>query len=104
MLFSQQSRSFSNNLDKSCDLCGRLRPLTFHHLIPRKVHRRTHYKKHYTKDQLNQGIDICRLCHRGLHCLYDEMTLAKELNSLERLREDTAVQKHINWVRKQKRI
>ncbi|MEM7333188.1 MAG: hypothetical protein AAF490_13955 [Chloroflexota bacterium] len=87
----------------TCALCRRHQPLTFHHLIPKKVHRHTRYKKHFTRQQLNQGIYICRMCHSGLHQLYDEMTLAKELSTLERLREDTAVQKHVNWVRKQKR-
>ena len=68
------------------------------------MHRRTRYKKNYTREQLNDGIDICRLCHKGLHRLFDEMTLAKEFNTLEKLRTDTAVQKHVSWVRKQKRI
>ena len=88
---------------ETCALCGRQQPLTFHHLIPKKVHRRTHFKKNYSRSQLNQGIHICRMCHSGLHRLYDEMTLAKKLNSLTKLREDTAVQKHISWVGKQRR-
>ena len=64
-----------------CCLCGRDTELTFHHLIPRKVHRRARFRKHATRTELQAGIDLCRLCHRGLHRLYDEMTLAKRLNS-----------------------
>lgn len=85
-----------------CALCGRETELTFHHLIPRKVHRRTYFRNHYDKQQLQRGIDICRLCHKGLHRLYDEMTLAKSLNTLQALREDPSIQRHITWVRKQR--
>ena len=49
------------------------------------------------------GIHICQLCHRGLHKLYDEMTLAKEYASVDRLLADAEVCKHIDWVKKQKR-
>lgn len=76
--------------------------LQFHHLIPRKVHRRTHFRKHYTREQLSEGIYLCRPCHRALHKFFDEMTLAREYCTLERLAADVQVQRHINWVRKQK--
>jgi len=85
-----------------CCLCGRHTELTFHHLIPRKVHRRNFFRKTFEREVLLQGIDICRLCHKGLHRLYDEMTLAKQLNTLEALRADPAIQRHIQWVRKQR--
>ncbi|WP_078118042.1 hypothetical protein [Thiosocius teredinicola] len=85
-----------------CALCGRATELTFHHLIPRKVHRRPFFRKHYDKQQLQQGVDICRLCHKGLHRLYDEMTLAKRFNTLDALRADPMVQRHVSWVRKQR--
>ncbi len=86
-----------------CCLCGRHSALTFHHLIPRKVHRRRHFRKHYDRDALLQGIAICHLCHKGLHRLYDEMTLAKRLSTLDALRADEAVRRHVRWVRKQRR-
>ncbi|MBT8449160.1 MAG: hypothetical protein KJO69_05695 [Gammaproteobacteria bacterium] len=78
--------------------------LTFHHLIPRKMHRRTFFRKNYDKRQLAKGIWICRQCHSGLHKLYDEMTLAKQFNTLARLRDDPPIQKHVLWVAKQKSI
>lgn len=87
---------------RSCELCERDVPLTFHHLIPRMVHKRNYFKKRYNKEELNQGIDICRKCHSGIHKLYDEMTLAKDFDTLEKLQTDSAVQKHVGWVRKQK--
>ena len=86
-----------------CVLCDRTTFLTFHHLIPRKVHRRPRFRKTFSKAELEQGINICQLCHRGIHRLHDEMRLAQQLNTLDRLREDPAMQNHIAWVAKQKR-
>ena len=85
-----------------CELCRRQTLLTFHHLIPKKMHRRKHFQKMYRRATLNAGINICRQCHDGLHRLYDEMTLATRLNSLESLIEDTAVSRHVRWVARQK--
>ena len=85
-----------------CALCGRHVHLTFHHLIPRKVHRRARFRKHYTKQELNRGIWICRQCHRGLHKLFDEMQLANSLNTLELLKQNSALENHVQWVAKQR--
>lgn len=93
----------ANTARQFCKLCARDAVLSFHHLIPRKMHRRQHFRKKFTKQQLAEGVYICQLCHRGIHKLYDEMTLAKEFNTLDKLLEDADVQKHINWVKKQKR-
>ena len=85
-----------------CSLCGRDTELTFHHLIPRKLHRRTFFRKRVPREALQAGVDLCRACHDALHRLYDEMTLAKRLNSLDALRADPALQRHVHWVRKQR--
>ena len=66
------------------------------------MHRRTFFKKTFAKDELQRGIAVCGVCHKGLHALYDEMTLAKTLNTLDALKADPAVQKHVAWARKQK--
>ena len=76
--------------------------LTFPHLIPKKAHRRKRFKNNYSKKQLNAGIHVCRLCHRGIHRLYDELTLARDFNTLEQLVADEALAKHFAWVSKQK--
>lgn len=85
-----------------CVFCQRRIDLTFHHLIPRKVHRRTYFRKHVSRETLQQGIWVCRLCHRGIHKRFDEMELAKHFNTPERLREDAALQRHFEWAAKQK--
>jgi len=87
---------------KRCRLCDRRVELTFHHLIPRKVHRRTYFRKHVDKRTLNAGIWICRLCHKGIHKRFDEIALAKHFNSLELLRSDESLRRHFAWVAKQK--
>jgi len=86
----------------NCELCQRLTFLTAHHLIPRKLHRRNWFRKHYTREELQCVVALCRDCHRGLHKLYDEMTLGKSYNSLEKLRADDAVKKHAQWVAKRR--
>lgn len=82
--------------------CGRQTALTFHHLIPKKLHRRAFFQKHYNKEQLNTGINICRPCHDGIHDLYGEMELAKRFPTLESLLADEALHRHFAWVAKQK--
>ena len=76
--------------------------MTFHHLIPKKLHNRNFFKKTYKKSELREGIMICRLCHDGLHDLYDEMQLGKKLSTIEAIQADSALQRHFAWVAKQK--
>jgi 5-methylcytosine-specific restriction endonuclease McrA len=96
------SPNFRRNRPGTCCLCGRELPLTFHHLIPRKVHRRSYFQKNFSRDDLNRGIFICRTCHRGIHALYDEMTLARHFNTPERLRADPELARHFAWCARQK--
>ena len=85
-----------------CLCCGRFTLLTFHHLIPKKLHRRAFFRKNFDKEALNSGLNICRLCHDGIHDLYDEMQLAKNYPSAQALLADEALQKHFAWVAKKK--
>ncbi|MEJ2309562.1 MAG: hypothetical protein P8Z31_11665 [Gammaproteobacteria bacterium] len=87
----------------TCQLCRRTTRLTFHHLIPKKLHRRRRFRKDYSREELNRGIDICRQCHNGLHDLYDEMTLARQLSTLDALLHDEAVMRHVRWASRQKK-
>ncbi len=97
LTFSRRLRTL-----KHCATCGRETALTFHHLIPRKVHRRNHYRRKYDRDTLNRGIHICRSCHSGIHKSYDEMTLARQFNTLEALLADERLARHFAWVARQK--
>ena len=89
--------------EQGCGLCQRQIALTFHHLIPRKMHRRPYFQKHYSKAQLAAGVMLCQLCHKAVHRCYDEMTLAKQFNTLELLRADPQLQRHLIFAQKQRR-
>ncbi|NOX37320.1 MAG: HNH endonuclease [Calditrichaeota bacterium] len=74
-----------------CELCEReVSRVTIHHLIPR---------------QKNGGkgptARICSACHRQLHHIFENTTLARELNTLEKIRQHPEMQRFLNWVRKQ---
>jgi len=86
----------------TCPLCQRHTQLTFHHLIPRKVHKRNFFAKSYSREQLNRGINICRPCNNGIHRCFDEMMLAKHYNRLEDLQAAPELAKHFSWVAKQR--
>lgn len=101
-LTDNDSANSRHKRPQTCCLCYRELALTFHHLIPRKVHRRRFFQKNYSRDTLNQGIFICRTCHTGIHALYDEMTLARQFNTVELLRQDDELAKHFAWAAKQK--
>ena len=92
----------SDPIAETCCLCQRNTLLTFHHLIPRKVHRRTKFRKNYSREDLAQGIYVCKPCHRGIHKMFDEMTLAKHYDSLEKLMQSEDLMRHVAWVAKQK--
>ena len=81
-------------MSEPCACCHRRVPLTFHHLIPKKVHRRAHFKRQYKKPDLQHGELVRRLCHRGIHREYDEITLARQLNTLEALTGDENLARH----------
>lgn len=78
-----------------CELCEReMERLTAHHLIPRQSTKRQ-------KVETSPTIDICSACHRQIHALFDNKYLAKELNTLEKLRKAPEMQKFLAWVKKQ---
>ncbi len=91
-------------MTRVCELCGRDKPLTKHHLIPRAVHGKTRFRRLYTKAEMHtRAIMICRLCHNGIHDLIpDEKQLAEQFNTLAALQSHEGLQRHIAWVRKQK--
>ena len=74
-----------------CELCEReVDYLTVHHLIP--------------KQKEGQGAptaEVCSACHRQIHVLYDNARLARELSSIERLRDEPRMARFLAWIRKQ---
>ncbi len=86
-----------------CALCGRLRNLTFHHLIPRTCHSNKWFKKNFERvDMQSRGIDLCRHCHTFLHQQFSEKQLGRTFNTLEVLLADERVQRFVQWVRRKR--
>ncbi|MCC5945840.1 MAG: hypothetical protein JJT94_12995 [Bernardetiaceae bacterium] len=83
----------------NCQLCQREKNLTFHHLIPRKLHRKKFFLKLFTKSYMQtHGLNLCRKCHSTLHQFYDEKTLGLEYNTLEKLQKDEKINRYLAWV------
>lgn len=90
--------------DGPCELCGRDKPLSFHHLIPRHCHRKKRYRRLYTLDEMRRrGLYLCSLCHGGIHDLIpDEDELGRLYNTRDSLLAHEGVARHVEWARKQK--
>ena len=75
-----------------CELCQReVDRYTVHHLVPRA-----------RGGRFGPTAKLCPTCHRQLHALFSEATLAEELNSIARLQANSQVHSYLKWVRKQK--
>ena len=75
-----------------CELCQReVDRYTVHHLVPKAKGGR-----------FGPTANLCPTCHRQLHALFTEATLAEELNSITLLRANPQVNGYLKWVRKQK--
>ena len=78
--------------NSGCELCLReTEKFTVHHLVPRS-----------RGGKFGPKAKLCPTCHRQLHALFSESTLAKELDNLERIRSNPDMASYLRWVRKQK--
>ncbi|KAI9359968.1 hypothetical protein DFJ73DRAFT_92401 [Zopfochytrium polystomum] len=85
----------------SCELCDREMVLTFHHLIPRAVHRKL--RRQFAQAEMDhRGAWLCRPCHSAVHRLFNHERLGRELNTVERLMEEEAVQRWVRYAEKQR--
>ncbi len=84
--------SRSNEEPPICALCKResLR-FTSHHLVPRS-----------RGGKFGSRVKLCPTCHRQLHAMFSESTLAKELNSIEALKGNPEFAAYLRWARRQK--
>lgn len=92
--------------NNKCEICCRdddFLEITFHHLIPVKLHKKKKILKKYKKDFLKKhGINVCLDCHKTIHKFYTEEELGEKYNTLEILLNQEKIQKHINYIRKLK--
>jgi len=86
-----------------CSFCGRVRKLTFHHLIPKTCHSNKWFKKNFASQEMkSRGLELCSQCHHFIHSQFSEKELGRSYNTRDKLLEDIKIQKFIKWVRKQR--
>lgn len=78
--------------DGICALCERdVERFTVHHLVPRA-----------RGGNHGPTARFCSTCHRQVHAMFSESTLAEELYSVELLRRNPRVAAFLRWMRKQR--
>ena len=89
-------------MEGKCELCGREKELTFHHLIPKSQHKNKWFKKTYTREEMNEGINICKDdCHREIHKLINEKEMGRSFNTIKKLLNHSKIKKYIKYIKTQ---
>lgn len=87
----------------TCQLCHRYVRLSFHHLIPKMVHKRVISKGMFSKEECQtRGINICRPCHSACHKMISHKDLAYYYNTLDKLLQHDGIARFVEWNSKQK--
>ena len=85
----------------NCELCGREKETTSHHLIPRTLHSNKWFEKNFTKEEMhNRRLELCLDCHKNIHKFIEEKKMGKEYNTKEKLLAHEKVAKFIQWISK----
>ena len=90
-----------NTKAQRCELCHRERKCTFHHLIPKFTHKKKWCKKQFTDTERQKGAWVCRDCHDAIHKFIDHKDLAREWNSIAKLKQHPQLKPFVAWVQKQ---
>ncbi len=85
----------------SCLFCHRDLPLTFHHLVPKSLHKKQWVKRRFTKKSLQEGILICRDCHDALHKMITRKECATTYNTYEKILNHHNFSNFVRWVKTQ---
>lgn len=81
-----------------CELCECEEVYDFHHFIPKTLHSNKWFKKNFTKEELRQGINVCKKCHRVMHDLIPkEKQMGKLYGSKAKLLAHPQIAKYISW-------
>jgi hypothetical protein len=78
----------------TCQLCERQVPpdmITLHHLKPKEQGGRAEHRT-----------PLCRPCHKQLHAVYSNKTLARSLDRIDLLKNAPELQTFLLWIRKQR--
>ncbi len=84
----------------ACELCDReMADLTKHHLIPRTTHKNKRVRKAFSKEQCITEIAwLCRPCHKSIHRILSEKSMAYDYHTLAALRQHPDVQAFVQWI------
>ncbi len=89
---SMGGKTGNNSQSAACELCLRdTDRYTVHHLVPRS-----------RGGRFGPKAKLCPTCHRQLHALFSEATLAKELHSIDLIRANPQMSEYLRWARRQK--
>ena len=90
---------WANTRASACEICDRnWIPLTYHHLIPKQVHKKA-LKRHWHEEwKLNSVAWLCRACHSFVHKIASNEALAKDLYTVELLMAREDIQAWAGWV------
>ncbi|KAM0322449.1 hypothetical protein ACHAQA_009516 [Verticillium albo-atrum] len=90
-------RATRNQAD-GCELCGRdWIPLTYHHLIPRFVHKKAVRRGWHPPEDLDNVAWLCRLCHSFVHRFAGHEELARHYYTVELLLAEDDVSKFAKY-------
>lgn len=82
----------------NCELCGCEESYNFHHFIPRTLHSNKWFQKNHTREEMREGINVCKQCHSMIHeAVPSEKMMGRSYNSLEKLLGETA---YVRWKRR----
>jgi hypothetical protein len=88
-------------MEEPCELCGRIRKLTFHHLIPKTLHSNKWFEKNFAKEDMRtRGLQVCKDCHSAIHRFIPEKELGRSYNTKEKLMAHDELSAFIQWVSK----
>lgn len=89
----------------SCVFCFSPEKLSFHHLIPKKMHTKTYIKKQFPETDLNTyGITLCASCHKMVHRKINHRDLALKYNTLDKLLLHSEIKKFVAFRMKTNKI
>lgn len=84
-----------------CEFCGEEDVYDFHHFIPTTLHRNKWFKKRYTKEQLQEGMEVCKLCHKMIHnVISSEKDLGRKFNTCSKLKSHPKLARYLKWRKK----
>jgi uncharacterized protein YlaI len=84
-----------------CELCERKLILTEHHLIPKEMHNKKWCQREFTvEERKERKAYVCHDCHDAIHKLISNKDLAKEFNTVDKLKRHDKLNTFIEWVSK----